>query len=323
MGSGQSVIGIDLGGTKISIALVDSTGRIVARDVQETRAEEGPDPIIARMLAASRRVLAQAGVDSGQVAAIGIGSPGPLDIIAGTVESPPNLPGWDHIPLRQRVEEALGVPAVLENDANAAVLGEHRFGAGRGVDHMVYVTASTGIGGGLILDGKLYHGASGVAGEIGHMVILPNGPLCGCGNRGCLEALASGTAIARRARESVVRGVSTQIRELAGGDPQRITARIVAEAARQGDPEASSIVNEAMAYLGIGMASLANLLNPQLIVIGGGLMNLGEALFEPVRRAVARLAFPAASGAVRVVPAALGENVGVLGAAAVAFSVSV
>ena len=255
-----------------------------------------------------------------QVAAVGVGAPGPLDIAAGVVIAPPNLPGWERVPLRQMLRDALSIPTYLDNDANAAALGEHRFGAGRGTRHMIYVTVSTGIGGGLILDGRLYHGASGVGGEVGHISVLPHGPLCGCGNRGCLEALASGTAIAREARERVNRGVPTLIAELAGGDPQQITARLVAEAAQRGDPEAQTILHTAMDYLGIGMASLVNLFNPQMIVIGGGLSKLGETLFEPVRRAIRRHAFQAAAQDVQVVPARLGDQVGVLGAAAVALT---
>lgn len=233
--------------------------------------------------------------------------------------APPNLPGWDRVPLRQLIEDSLGIPTTLENDANAAVLGEHRFGAGRGVAHMIYVTVSTGIGGGLILDGRLYHGATGMAGEIGHTTVLPYGPLCGCGNRGCLEALASGSAIARRARERVAHGVPTRIADLAGNDPELITAKLVAEAASEGDAEARGILAEAMNYLGIGMANLVNLLNPELIVIGGGLTHIGERLFGPVRRAIDQHAFPAQAQAVHVVRAGLGDDVGVLGAAAVAW----
>ena len=185
---------------------------------------------------------------------------------------------------------------------------------------MIYVTVSTGIGGGLILNGKLYHGGGGMAGEIGHTTIMPNGPRCACGNRGCLEALASGTAVARQARERVARGVPTLIADLAGGDPERITARLVARAASQGDVEAQEIIAEAMSYLGIGMANLVNLFNPQLIVIGGGLTNIGGLLFDPVRRAIDRHAFRAQAQAVRVVRAELGDKVGVLGAAAVALA---
>jgi len=320
MTSERPVIGIDLGGTKISTALVDSDGSIIAHDYRETLAAEGQKVVVERMLDAARRVMAQAGVAQAQVAAAGIGAPGPLDIETGVVVAPPNLPDWDCVPLKRLVEDALGITTFVENDANAAALGEHRFGAGRGVQHMIYVTASTGIGGGLILDGKLYHGVGGMAGEIGHMTIVPYGPLCACGNRGCLEALASGTAIARRARERVARGVPTLMADLAGGDPGRITAKLVAEAASQGDIEAREILAEAMNYLGIGMANLVNLFNPQLIVIGGGLTNIGELLFGPVRRAIGRRTFPTPARAVRVVRAELGDNVGVLGAAAVALA---
>jgi glucokinase len=314
------VIGIDLGGTKIGTALVNSKGEIITRDHRKTLAAEGPDGVIARMLAAARRVLAETGTEPPQVAAVGIAAPGPLDVESGVVVSPPNLPGWNHVPLRRLIADALGVTAFLEKDGNAAALGEHLFGAGRGAAHMIYVTVSTGIGGGLVLDGKLYHGATSMAGEIGHQTLIPDGPLCGCGNHGCLEALASGTAIARRARERVAQGAPTLIADLAAGDPDRITAKLVAQAADQGDEEAQMILSEAMAYLGIEIANLVNLFNPELIVIGGGLANIGDVLFESVRRAVAQRAYVAKAHRVNVLPAALGDDVGVLGAAAVALS---
>ncbi len=313
-------IGIDLGGTKISTGLVGGNGAIVAHHYQETLAAEGEQTVIRRMLDGARRVMAQAGVSESQVAAVGVGAPGPLDLEAGVVLAPPNLPGWERVPLKRLIEDSLGIATFLENDANAAALGEHRFGAGRGAAHVIYVTVSTGIGGGLILDGDLYHGDSGGAGEIGHMTIMPGGPLCGCGNRGCLEALASGTAIARRARERVAEGAPTLIADLAEGNPKRITAKLVAEAADRGDKEAEAILTEAMDYLGIGMTNLVNLFNPQIIVIGGGLTNVGERLFRPVRQAIARHALPAAAQAVRIAPAELGDKVGVLGAAAAAQS---
>ncbi|OQY16648.1 MAG: transcriptional regulator [Anaerolineaceae bacterium 4572_32.2] len=320
MASKHIVIGIDLGGTKISTALVESDGKIIAQDYRKTMAAEGQQAVIERILNSARQVMSQAKVTRSQVAAVGICAPGPLDIEAGVVVAPPNLPGWERVPLKQLIEDNLGITTFLENDANAAALSEHRFGAGRGVEHMIYITVSTGIGGGLILDGKLYHGASGMAGEVGHITIEPGGPLCGCGNRGCLEALASGTAIARVARERVAQNVPTLMTDMTDGDPERITARLVAEAASRGDSEAQEILSEAMDYLGIGMANLVNLFNPQLIVIGGGLMNIGEKLFRPVRRAIDQHTFTPATQAVRVVPAALGDNAGVLGAAAVALS---
>jgi glucokinase len=311
-------LGIDLGGTKIIAGLADREGRIFARQHRETQASEGPTAVLHRLTGAATQLLTAENVDRGQVAAIGVAAPGPIDARSGVVTAPPNLPGWIDVPLGQLIQNELGLPTFLENDGNAAALAEHRFGAGRGADHMIYVTASTGIGGGLILNGCLYSGATGAAAEVGHMTILPQGPLCGCGNRGCLEALASGTAIAREARERVARGAPTVITELAEGSLDRITAKLVAQAANQGDVEAEAILNEAMTYLGLGMANLVNLFNPQLIVIGGGLTKMGERLFGPVRRIIDLRAFPTSAAAVEVSRARLGDDVGLLGAAAVA-----
>ena len=311
-------LGIDVGGTKIISAIVDGRGRIVARDYRETEAQDGPAAVLSQITEAATSVIAESGVNSAGIAGVGIAAPGPIDAHSGVVTAPPNLPGWKDVPLKELIKDRLGLPTALENDANAAALAEHRFGAGRGTKHMIYVTASTGIGGGFILDGKLYAGATGSAGEIGHMTILPHGPLCGCGNQGCLEALASGRAIAREARELVHGGARTLIADLAHGDPDRISARLVAQAAAEGDAEAGRILDQAMAYLGIGMANLVNLFNPELLVIGGGLTKMDERLFGPVRSIIDQRAFPANAHAVRVIPAELGDDVGVLGAAAVA-----
>ena len=311
-------LGIDLGGTKFIVGLVDREGQVVARRYCETEADEGPSAVLARLIDAATQLLTAEDIDRSRVATVGVAAPGPIDSRAGLVTSPPNLPGWHDVPLAELIQAELGLPTALENDANAAALAEHRFGAGRGADNMIYVTASTGIGGGFILDGRLYTGATGGAAEVGHMTILPQGPLCGCGNRGCLEALASGTAIAREARERMIRGVPTIIAELAEGDLDRVTAKLVAQAADEGDWEAGAILDEAMAYLGVGMANLVDLLNPQLLVIGGGLTKMGERLFEPVRRIIDRRAFPVVAKAVEVRRAQLGDDVGLLGAAAVA-----
>ncbi len=320
MPSQQPVIGIDLGGTKIATALVDASGEILAHDRRKTLAREGRDAVVARILESARAVIGEGGVEPPQVTAVGIGAPGPIDLAAGVVVAPPNLPGWDRVPLKQLIESDLGITTFLENDANAAAVGEHRFGAGRGVDHMIYVVVGTGVGGGLILDGRLYHGASGMAGEIGHIVVKLDGPVCACGNCGCLEALTSGPSIAREARQRIAQGQSTLITELVQGDPDRITSKIVAQAADHGDETAKSILAEAMHYLGLGMASLVHTLNPELIVFGGGVSNLGERMFGPVRQVIADVAFAEAAEAVRVAPAQLGDNAGVLGAAAVAMS---
>ncbi len=311
-------LGIDLGGTKIIAAVVDGNGRIIARDYRQTKAQHGTGAVVAQMTEAASNVITESGATASRISAVGVAAPGPIDAQSGVVTAPPNLPGWKDVPLRQLIHDRLGLPTALENDAGAAALAEHQFGAGRGTKHMIYVTASTGIGGGFILDGALYAGATGAAGEIGHMTILPHGPSCGCGNQGCLEALASGRAIAREAQDRVRQGADTLVRDLAGGDPERITAKLVAQAAEQGDVEATNILEEAMTYLGIGMANLVNLLNPELIVIGGGLTNMGDRLFRPVRSIIDQRAFAASAQAVRVVPAELGDDVGVLGAAAVA-----
>ena len=310
-------IGIDLGGTKISTALVTREGVVLNRDYRQTRASEGLEPVVSRMVQAAEQVMAGR---RAEVAAIGVGAPGPMDATTGVLTAPPNLPGWYNVPLKELIEKRLGIITFLENDANAAGLAEYHYGAGRGVRNMIYITASTGIGGGLILDGKLYGGSSGAAGEVGHMTIMADGPLCGCGNRGHLEAFASGTAIAREGRELLSRGVPTLISELVHGDPNAVTAEIVAQAADRGDAKAEHIIAQAMEYLGIGMANLVNIINPDLIVIGGGLTHLGEKLFGPVRRTIERTAFPVSARAVKVVPAKLGDDVGVLGAAVVAIS---
>jgi len=311
-------LGIDLGGTKIIAGIVDRGGRILARQYCNTEADEGPQAVLGRLIDATTQLLAADGIKQSSVCAIGVAAPGPIDARSGVVTRPPNLPGWHNVPLGELIQREFGLPTRLENDANAAALAEHRFGAGQGSEHMIYVTASTGIGGGFILDGRLYTGATGGAAEIGHMTILPHGPLCGCGNRGCLEAVASGSAIAREGRERVQRGVPTLITELSGGDPENISAKLVAQAADQGDWEANAILDQAMAYLGLGMANLVNLLNPQLLVIGGGLTKMGKRLFEPVGRAIDLRAFATAARAVELRRAQLGDDVGLLGSAAVA-----
>ena len=318
MTANKLYVGVDLGGTKILTGLITEAGELIAQDYRKTKAKRGQAAVIERLIESVLRLMQDAGLQAVDVQAVGIGAPGPVESQAGVVVSPPNLPGWERVPLQEIVEEALGIPTLLENDANAAALGEYCFGAGRGSSHMIYITVSTGIGGGFVLDGRLYGGACGAAAEVGHMTILPHGPHCNCGNRGCLEAVASGTAIARQGRELVQRGVPTLIAELAAQHPDGVGAKLVAEAARSGDPVAIEIIREAMSYLGVGVANLVNLLNPELVVIGGSLTKMGETLFDPVRRAVSQRAFLVASECVRIVPAELGDQVGVIGAAAVA-----
>jgi len=313
-------LGIDLGGTKIAAGVVSAQGELrgVARAV--TPAREGVNAVVRAMADVAREAARSAGVGVRRLAGGGVGAPGPIDSVAGLVVSPPNLPGWRDVALGRLLGRALGLELglALENDANLAGLAEYRFGAGRGCSPLLYLTVSTGIGGAFLLDGKLVVGARGAAGEVGHLMLVPNGPLCGCGNRGCLEALASGTAVARRARESVRRSVPSVLTERFASRPSRITAAVVADVARAGDPEAQRILSEAMEHLGRGVAGVVNLLNPERVVIGGGLSSLGAVLFDPVRRAVTRHANALAASSVSVVAAQLGAHSGLIGAAALA-----
>lgn len=309
----RHVLAIDIGGTKLAAGVVREDGTQLSRGRAPTDVAKGPHAAVERLVALCKDVIAQAGV--GDVALIGIGCGGPLDPRTGVTLTPPNLPGWEDFPLVARVEQGLGVKAYLDNDANAAVLGEHRFGAGRGYQHLVYVTISTGVGGGVILDGRLYQGSNGNAAELGHLSMMWNGWECPCGSRGCIEAFCSGTNIARRARETA----SERLISLAGAR-EAITTEHVVAAVREGDGPATAVWSETMEVLGAGVASMINAFNPQRVIVGGGVASVGALLFEPLSRiALGRAMKPLAKG-VDVVPAQLGDQVGVMGAAAVALS---
>jgi glucokinase len=303
---------VDLGGSKILSVIARGDGRRLGEDRRATSAEEGPDAVLERIVGSLQGALAKAGLQQHDLAAVGICSPGPCDIDAGVICSAPNLPGWRDVPISRYLEERLGVPTRLENDANAAALGEHVYGAGRGCRHLIYMTVSTGIGGGLIIDGRLYRGATGLAGELGHMTIEPDGPLCGCGNRGCLEALASGTAIAARGEELIAQGGSAVLAELAR-EQGELTAETVAQAAGRGDMACQGIIRRAGYYLGVGLASYVNIFNPEVIIIGGGLAKVGEPLLGPARAEMGARAMPEALSAVQLKLAELGDYVGVMG----------
>jgi len=316
------LLAIDLGGTKIATALVSWEGHILCQENIPTLAEEGVQAVVGRLLAALDRVMGKASVPLSSLTSVAIAAAGAIDIEKGIVTSSPNLPGWQDVPLKDMIQTAVGLETFLINDASAAALGEHRFGAGRGVNNLIYVTVSTGIGGGIILDGKLYNGVSGSAGEVGHMTIDAHGPRCNCGNIGCLELLASGKAVAREAQRLIAQGSRTRIMELAEGELENITAITVATAARQGDALASAIISRAATYLGIGIVNLVNIFNPEMIIIGGGLARMGDLLLIPVRKAVAERAFQLPAQRVSIVPSQLGENAGLLGAVAFAQSLS-
>lgn len=316
MAPDQFVIGVDLGGTKILTVLAGMDGHVVTEAKVPTEAAEGQQHVVGQIIKSVERVRHAAGVKPEQVLALALGAPGPLDTRQGMIHFAPNL-NWHNVPICQVLEQHLSLPVLLDNDANLAALGEYVYGAGRGEDNMVYITVSTGIGGGLILDGRLYRGFTDGAGEIGHMTVLPDGPLCNCGNRGCLEALASGTAIAREARNRVACGDGVQILAAAGGDPTSITAKTVAAAAAAGDAAANSIIAQASRYLGIGIANIINLFNPSLIVLGGGVMDIGEPVWENLRLEVQARAL-GAGACTRLDRAELRGHAGVMGAIALA-----
>lgn len=310
------LLAIDLGGSKIVTALISPKGEILAREYIPTLAEEGTEAVIGRMLAAIDSLISRAKLPRSSFSNIVIAAAGAIDSEKGIVTASPNLPGWLDVPLKEIVAEATGLKTFLLNDASAAALGEHCFGVGRGVDNLVYITVSTGIGGGIIINGRLYLGISGSAAEIGHMTIDINGPRCNCGNIGCLEMLASGKAVAREAQRLIARGAKTILTELAEGEPQNITAQTVAAAAQKGDATASAIISQAATYLGIGLVNLVNIFNPEMIIVGGGMAQMGEMLLEPARKVVAERAFQLPAQRVRIVPSQLGDNAAVLGAAA-------
>jgi len=310
--SGKYLGAVDLGASKILSVIAEADGRRLGEDWRATDAEEGPERALERIVDSLEKALAEAAVQRSDLAAVGVCSPGPCDTEAGVLKWGPNLPAWRDVPISRYLEDRLGVPARLENDGSAAAVGEHVYGAGRGCQHMIYITVSTGIGGGLIIDGRLYRGATGVAGELGHMTIDPDGPRCGCGNHGCLEALASGTAIAARGEELVARGGSPLLARLAQEEGE-LTAETVSQAADQGDVACQGIIRQAGCYLGIGLASYLNIFNPQIIVIGGGLSKVGEPLLGPARAEMEARAFPEAVKAVQLKPAELGDYAGVMG----------
>jgi glucokinase len=304
---------IDLGGTKIYTILANENGHILTHIRLDTRAQEGPEVIIRQMADSVHQVLSQAGKEPARLQTAGVCAAGFFDWRQRVLVHSPNMPGWNNVPLETKLSEALHVPVLAENDANAAALGEARQGAGRGSSDVIYITVSTGIGAGLILDGRIYRGTGGFAGEAGHMVVKPDGPLCGCGRHGCLETVASGTAIAREANGAIERGRVTLLTQLAKEAGGRVSAPDVFAAARQNDGVAREILGQAYHYLGIALVNLINLLNPEVIVIGGGVAQAGDDFFEPLRTIIKKNAIPPAAAAVTLRPAQLGVEAGVAG----------
>jgi glucokinase len=316
------VVAIDLGGTKTIAAIVSHPPEIVAKDYFFTLADEGVEAVTGRVFSAVDRLLSAENIDPSQLRSVVIAAAGAIDLERGLVTSSPNLPGWRDVPLRDIISKRYKVNTLLINDADAEALGEHQFGAGKGVSNLILVTIGTGIGGGIIINDRLYTGASGSAGEIGHTTVDVNGPKCSCGNTGCWEMLASGRAMAREAKARIRSGEKSVLSEMVKGDIEEITTEKIGAAARQGDVLALEVISRAANYLGIGMVNLVNTFNPQMIIVGGGVAKMGELLLEPARQVVRERAFRLAAEVVRIVPTQLGDDGGVLGGAVFAYSLT-
>jgi glucokinase-like ROK family protein len=314
-GAGQ-VLGVDIGASHLTVVMVDLRGQILADAEQPLRIESGPETCLQQMYALVDGLLAKAGSTLGQVTGIVVGVPGPVIMKEGLVSAPPIMPGWDSFPIRQRIEDHWHKPVSLDNDADLGALGEWTFGAGRGETNLAYIKLGTGIGCGLLLDGQIYRGVLGTAGEIGHVTISDSGPPCTCGNYGCLEAMAGGRAIAQRASLAVKAGQRTPLAHFSG--VRELTARDVALAAQGGDAVSQQVLADAGRHIGSALASLINLLNPGLVVIGGGVAQAGAHLLDPLRQAIAERTMRAASQATRVVVSELGRQAVALGAVSVA-----
>ena len=314
----EYALAADVGGTQTRVALVDAAGNIAARHSAETRAREGRDAVMGRLADALEYVVEGR---ASEIVGVGLSLASPVEPGTGVMYNPPNLGSEWHLytPIPY-LRERLSLPVLAENDATLGAVGEHAYGAGRGCGNMVYMTVSTGIGGGIIINDRLYTGSNGFGSEIGHMTIDQRGPLCNCGNVGCLEALASGAALARISQARLRAGESSVTLDLAGGSLEAVDARVVVEASRRGDALAQSIMREASLSLASGIVSLMHIFDPQLIVIGGGLgQNLG--MFMPVIEAeVKRRAMAHFQGAFPVAMSQLGDDVSLLGAAALVFS---
>lgn len=306
------VVGIDLGGTKICGAIASLDGEVKCSYTIKTNAAEGEEAVLNRIFTVIDKVIEEGKVNKDDIEAIGIGSPGPLDAKKGIIVSTPNLP-FKNFQLTEPVEKRYGIKTFLDNDANVAAIGEYLMGAGVGTTNMVYVTVSTGIGSGAIINGNIYRGATSNALEAGHMTIEKDGPRCNCGNYGCAEALASGTAIGRQGREKVAEGLSTSLKNY-----EEITSYEVFKEAASGDKVASEIIDKSLNYLGICVANIITCLDPEMVVIGGGVSKAGDIVFDKVKEVVNKRCFKAMSDNCKIVPAKLGAEVGARGACALA-----
>lgn len=303
------IIGVDLGGTKIAAAIADERGSVFHSMTIPTMAEEGAEAVVNRIADASKELMERQGAKAVEVKAIGIGSPGFVNSKRGYISFASNLPGFEELPIVKMIEDRTGINTYVENDAKAAALGEMWFGAGRGCSNFVYMTVSTGIGGAIIANGDIYSGASNTTGEIGHMIVNPEGPQCGCGHFGCLEAYASGTAIAKHARKRIADGEESTLNKY-----DSITSKEVFYEAAKGDKLALEVIDYCLQYLGIGVANIVTLLNPERIIIGGGVSMAGSIVFDRVWEGIRGNSFPAMYEGLEIVPAQLKTDAGMIGA---------
>lgn len=306
------VIGIDLGGTKISTAIANMDGKVQSLFVIPTEASLGEKKVIENIVTSIEKVIVEAKSNLDEILCIGIGSPGVLDLENGEILASPNLP-FANFKIVSELKKTFDIDIYLDNDANVATIGEYVLGAGKGKQNMVFVTVSTGVGGGAIVNGELYRGNTSNALEVGHMTIDVSGPICGCGNYGCLEALSSGTAIAKKANQALLSKVETSLRKY-----EKVTSYEVFVEAKNGDPVATEIIDGALNYLGIGIANVITMFDPAMVVIGGGVSNAGDEIFEKVKEVVKRRNFKVMSDNCEIVHAKLGTDAGVLGAVSLA-----
>ena len=317
----QYVVGVDLGGTKIYCIITDKDGKIYGTAKKKTKAELGFENVIQRINECIELAIEDAGTNLDEIAAIGIGSPGPLDLKEGKIIETPNLK-WVDAPLKAKIVEKFQKPVALDNDGNVGIYGEYFYGAGHGAQHMVGLFIGTGIGGGVIIDGELLHGYNENAGELGHIILNPDGPQCGCGNNGCLEAFASRLAIEREIRIAEINGVNTNVFDDMEDKNERLRSKRLSDAFANNDPAVTDAITKSATYIGYGIASLLNIFNPEVVVLGGGVVEaIGEPYVKISKNVAMERVFDIAKRNIRIVAAELGDNSAALGAAALAWKI--
>ena len=314
------VAAVDMGATHVNIALADFSAKIIEETSFPFDIKQGPQVCLAEVRRILQELLDRYGISISEIMAVGVGVPGPVIKDAGMVMSPPIMPGWDRYPIRQTLEEAWSCPVSLNNDAELGALGEWAYGAGRGEKNLAFIKVGSGIGAGLIINQQIYGGTTGSAGEIGHITIEENGPLCTCGNHGCMEAFAGGNAIAIQARKMVQSGKRTLLSNI---PLENITAREVAESARRGDLPSQEIIMRAGTFIGIAIAGVVNLFNPSAVIIGGGVAQAGDLLTTSIRQAVRDRSLHASEQSVHITTAMLGQRSSLIGATVQAINIAI